>query len=77
LVGTIVNDVPWLSEKPTSGTIQADESVVVDVTFDSTGLSPGEYLASLVIRTNNPDESLITIPVTLQIPGAYLPSIYK
>jgi hypothetical protein len=77
MVGTIMDDIPWLSEDPISGTIPVDGSAVVDVTFESTGLHPGVYLASLVIRTYYPEEVIITIPVTLNVPGAYLPIITR
>ena len=76
-IGNTTIDIPWLSESPTSGIVPAGESIVVAVAFDSTGLVPGIYRASLAIHTNNPDEGLITIPVRLSIPGCYLPIINK
>ena len=70
--GETMVDVPWLSEDPTSGTVPAGESVVVEVTFDATGLTPGEYAASLAINSNDPDTPLVNVPVTLSVQSADL-----
>ena len=64
---TISADVPWLSETPTSGTVPAGESVNVAVTFDSAGLIPGEYLASLDITSNDPATPVVNVPVLLTV----------
>ncbi len=64
---TIVTDVPWLSETPTSGTVPAGESVVVEVTFDSNLLALGEYGASLDVSSNDPDSPEVIVPVTLTV----------
>lgn len=63
----VVVDVPWLSETPISGTVQPGESAVVEVTFDSTGLTVGAYLASLEVTSNDPGTPVVNIPVTLTI----------
>jgi uncharacterized repeat protein (TIGR01451 family) len=65
--GETFEDVPWLSEDPTSGTVPAGESVVVDVTYDTTGLAPGEYLASLDVLSNDPDTPVVEVPVMLTV----------
>jgi hypothetical protein len=62
--GWCVNDIPWLSENPTSGTIPgsggggrpsgAGNSLPVTVTFDSTGLLPGLRQGQLVFTTDTP-----------------------
>ena len=62
-----VVDVPWLSETPISGTVQPGESVFVAVTFDSTGLTVGEYLASLDVTSNDPDTPVVNVPVSLTV----------
>jgi PKD repeat protein len=43
------------------------ECTVVDVTFDSTGLTPGVYNGNLVIASNDPDTPEVTIPVQLTV----------
>jgi len=60
-------DVPWLSENPISGTVAPSACQVIDVMFDSTGMMPGEYYAGLEINSNDPDEPVITLPVTMTV----------
>jgi len=64
-VGTTGEDVLWLSEDPVSGMIASSGSQDVTVTFDATGLVPGDYQAILSIL-NSPN-SPIQIPVTLHV----------
>ncbi len=59
--------VTWLTENPTFGTVQPGESQVVQVTFDATGLTVGEYLASLDIASNDPDSPVVNVPVSLTV----------
>jgi hypothetical protein len=66
-LGQTLVDVPWLSENPTSGTVQPGDSVMVEVTFDSTGLIPGEYLATLRVMSNDPDTPEVNVPVTMNV----------
>ena len=39
----------------------------MDVTFDSTGLAAGTYEGILCIDSNDPDEALVEVPVTLTV----------
>jgi hypothetical protein len=64
-----LSDVPWLSETPVSGTITPDGSMDIGVAVDTSGLAPGLYLASVLIKTNDPDQSFLDIPVTLIVPA--------
>lgn len=74
-------DVPWLSLSPLSGTVSAGTSDTVDVVFNSTGLAPGVYTASVHITSNDGDTPLVTIPVTLTVQSPftfiYLPIIRR
>ena len=47
-------DIPWVSENPTTGTVAPSASFPVTVTFDSAGLFPGLRQASLKIKTDTP-----------------------
>jgi len=60
-------DVPWLSESPTGGTVLPGECADVTVTFDSTGLVPGDYLANLLVDSNDPDAPQVTAPMQLHV----------
>jgi uncharacterized repeat protein (TIGR01451 family) len=68
-----VNDIPWLSESPITGTVSGGDCQVVDVTFDSTGLALGDYFGELEVYSNDPDTPLIVVPVQLNV---FTPTIY-
>ncbi len=60
-------DIPWLSETPITGTVPPGECDTITVTFDSTGLTPGIYTGTLQIISNDPDDPIISLPVTLTV----------
>jgi subtilisin family serine protease len=64
-------DVPWLSESPTSGTLAPGRSQSVTVTVDATGLAPGIYRAGLHVLSNSGRQPHITVPVTLTVPAYF------
>jgi hypothetical protein len=62
-------DVPWLSEDPTSGTIDPGSAQQVAVTVDTTGLAPGVYMATLFVDSNSGRQPIIEVPVQLVVPA--------
>ena len=60
------NDIPWLSESPTSGTAAATSTLPITFTFDATGLSAGSRQAQVKIRTTTP-YIVAPIPVDLTV----------
>jgi hypothetical protein len=63
-------DVPWLAELPNSGALAGPANQQVTVTFDAAGLAAGAYRANLLIFDDDPDEILVTVPVSLIVwPG--------
>jgi len=60
-------DVPWLSASPTAGTIVSGGSQDVNVALDSTGLALGTYQATICVFSNDPDESVVPVPVTMEV----------
>jgi len=64
------NEFCWLDVDYSSDTIPAGDSVLVEVTFDATGLSTGNYFADLIVGSNDPDESEVFVPVHLYVIGA-------
>ncbi|GIK57656.1 MAG: S8 family serine peptidase [Chloroflexi bacterium] len=65
-------DLPWLSVAPDNGTTVGGDSSTVTVTFDSTGLSAGDYTGLLCVDSNDPDTPRVEVPVTLTV----LPAVY-
>ncbi len=59
--------VPWLSVSPASGTAVAGGSSQIDATIDASGLLPGTYEATVCISGNDPQRSIIGVPVTLEV----------
>jgi hypothetical protein len=60
------NDVPWLSENVTSGTVAATSTFPIACTFDSAGLLPGLRQAQLKVLTNTPYR-VAAVPVDLTV----------
>jgi len=58
----------WVDVQPASGTVAAGRSQDVTVSFDSTGMSPGEtYEATLVVESNDPNRPFVPIPLSLVV----------
>ena len=55
----------WVSLGSESGTIEPGANSDLEVTIDATSVEGGEYLANLMVISNDPDEQKITIPVSL------------
>lgn len=62
-----INVLGWLLVDPTSDTIPAGESQDVNVTLDAADLTEGIYTANLNINSNDPDNPLTVVPVTLTV----------
>ena len=57
----------WLSASPEAGTLQPGECVEVVVTLDASDLDAGDYTGSIDIVSNDPDEPLLSVPVTFHV----------
>jgi subtilisin family serine protease len=60
-------DIPWLGVSPAAGSTAPGGSSDVTVSFDSTGLAPGEYEAQLCVDSNDPVNPRVVVPVTLTV----------
>ncbi len=60
----------WLDAAPTSGTVPAGSSSIVELSFDASGLFGGDYQAGIGITSNDPDEPLVVVPTLLHVTGA-------
>jgi hypothetical protein len=58
---------PWIMAEPTSGTVEAEGSQTLSVTFDSTGLPEGEFAANLCVSTSDAGNELIVIPAWMRV----------
>jgi len=63
---TLTDDAGWLSENPTSGS-STGEPDTVDVSVDITGMSAGDYSASITITAPGAINSPWTVPISLHI----------
>jgi subtilisin family serine protease len=61
------SDISWLTADPTGGSVAADSSLDLPVTFNTTGLEIGAYTASLCLETNDPFNKYISIPVSMTV----------
>jgi len=61
------SNIPWLSEIPTSGTVNPSACIFVEVSFDSTGLTLGTYTGELDVNSNDPEEPVVPVDVTLNV----------
>ncbi len=57
----------WASVAPASGTIAPGASATVTVSVDATGLAAGTYTVDLVLGSNDPNATAVTIPITLYV----------
>lgn len=61
--------VSWLTATPASGSVAGGASSTVNVTANPAAgsLAPGSYSAELCVTTNDPLQSLISVPVSLTV----------
>ena len=65
---TLSDDAAWLSENPTTGSSTgADDTTLVTVSVDTTGMSDGDYSANITITAPGASNSPQTVLVSLDI----------
>jgi len=57
----------WLSVNPDTGSVPIDDTIVLNVSVDATGMTEGFYQGFLVISCNDLDEPTIVVPVNLSV----------
>lgn len=67
--------VGWLTPETESGVLPRGTGIDVALLFDSAGLPDATYSISLCIISDDPDESLIEIPVNLTVQGSAAPPL--
>jgi hypothetical protein len=69
-------DVPWMSVDPTEGTVPAEDTLTIDVTFLCT--ETRDYVATISILNNDPCDLVTDVPVQIYcVQYYYLPIIIK
>jgi len=63
---SLTDGAAWLSENPTSGSSTSEHDIVV-VSVDTTGMSAGDYSASITIAADEASNSPQTVPVSLHV----------
>jgi hypothetical protein len=57
----------WIAVAPDTGFVPASQTDTVVVTFDATSLAPGTYSGQINLNSNDPDEGMIVLQVTLVV----------
>jgi hypothetical protein len=66
----------WLSLDPASGTVAPAGSQAVTATFDATGLTEGNYSATVRVMSNDPETPTVNVPVIFIVtPGGTTQSV--
>jgi hypothetical protein len=60
-------DIPWLSEVPIIGTVNADSVFNISISFDPMTYPVGTYTGTLKIKTQDTDHPIILVPVTMHV----------
>jgi subtilisin family serine protease len=60
----------WMTVSPASGRIPAGQSENLAVNFDATGLNGGIYEGNVLVLSNDPDDSPVSVPTELTVIGA-------
>jgi subtilisin family serine protease len=57
----------WLSLAPTTVEVPPHGNVSVEVTYNATDMTEGDYAASILIASNDPANPEVTVPATLRV----------
>jgi subtilisin family serine protease len=60
----------WLTVAPRSGTVPPGGSLPIAANFNAAGMFGGQYLADIVINSNDPSAPTLPVPATLNVTGA-------
>ncbi len=66
-LATLFQGGPWLSLDPPEGSVSPGSNDEVSLSVDVTDLPSGTYQVELAINTNDPAESQVIVPVTLNV----------
>ncbi|MCU0610220.1 MAG: choice-of-anchor D domain-containing protein [Candidatus Eisenbacteria bacterium] len=76
VVYAIDDDAVWMTETPTTFSVQASSSQTVTVSVDASGLPAGIYNQTISVSCNDPDEADVTVSVRVNVTQALGPDIW-
>jgi hypothetical protein len=59
--------VSWVNAEPTTGTVQAGESLEIAVNLNAQDMAIGTYTAEMKVFSNDPDNPEIVVPITMDV----------
>jgi len=62
----------WLIEDPASGVVDVGESMDVGLVFNTAEMDTGEYGAIVMVMSNDPDESVVNVEVSLTVGAGFI-----
>lgn len=57
----------WLSVDPSSGTVVPGDAAGITVTFNTTGMTAGNYTGTITVNSNDPNLPTVEIPVSMLV----------
>jgi hypothetical protein len=64
---TVASTADWLYPDALTGTVEPGADSTIALTFDASGLVEGIYESQLILRSNDPDQSLLFIPAEMTV----------
>ena len=62
-----LRELPWVDMSPLSGNVAASSAATATVGFDSSGYGPGVYTGTLCIASNDLNQSLASVSLTMTV----------
>ncbi len=66
---TLLGDVFWLSENPTSGIIPPGGNMTIEIQANTSELIGGNYIVAIDVQSNDPANPALEIPFSLHLTG--------
>ncbi|MCK4696414.1 MAG: hypothetical protein KAT74_11655, partial [Candidatus Cloacimonetes bacterium] len=67
-----IKPLNWLNIGTYSGSIPVDNWENITLSINTEDLEVGDYLCNMEISSNDPDESMVSIPINLTVESAFL-----
>jgi hypothetical protein len=64
---TVASAADWFAPNAWTGSVEPGADSLIMLTFDATGLSEGTYTSHLIVRSNDPEQSLLFLQTELTV----------